>query len=385
MDSKNKVVMEISGKTFYFQIYNSRLRYKNQDNLLNYSIDNKLIIQVEKKEEDNLKELYPDYNLYAIPLNCDLSNIEVIEIEKIESYYSFPITVKDTEFIVFDNEKDITFKILPTYVSTIQDNLIAPLEYSIIKEKKEKRINDFAISLNNSYISDSDWQKLNKYIKVCIQYHLPFSAFDSIRASCSNSELTAKLFFCILINAETNDEFIKTCEKMEEELGFKFHWCSFETFESAVNWIFEIWSNINIGDILERAKLYLEPKYLNFDKKDWKCSPHLNTEISSMRARLGETIINELPQKIPWLKELRKHIIPFPNEIPKLKIMARCPFTIGLSKLNLYTKDLNETEGKHDIWNLNNHEVRRNIIYCQQIDPEWYDLALKYTIFNNIK
>jgi hypothetical protein len=383
MSSNNKVVMKIGEKTFFFQAYNARLKYRNNDNILDYSEDNRLLIQVIKNDQTKPK-VYLNYNLFAIPLNCQMSNIEVIELEKNEGVYSLPNKISDSEFIVFDNAQDITCKILPTYVSTIQDNIIVPLEFSILKAKKEKRINDFAEGLAKGEINGLEWHKLNKYIKVCIEHHLPFSAFDNIRASCSSSDLTAKLYFFLICYTESNDQFIKACEKIEEELGFKFHWCSFNSFESAINWLYDTWGNIDIGPIFEKAVLYIERKYLIYDERDWKSTIHLNVELSNMRFLLKEAIINELPSTIPWLDEKRKAIIPIPNEIPKLKIMARGPIAIGLTKCNIYSDDLPLNGNKSEIWNINNNEVRRNIMYCQQIDSNWYDLAIKYTI-NKLK
>ena len=171
-------------------------------------------------------------------------------------------------------------------------------------------------------------------------------------------------------------------------MGFKFHWCSFNSFESAINWLYDTWGNIDIGPIFEKAVLYIERKYLIYDERDWKSTIHLNVELSNMRFLLKEAIINELPSTIPWLDEKRKAIIPIPNEIPKLKIMARGPIAIGLTKCNIYSDDLPLNGNKSEIWNINNNEVRRNIMYCQQIcqqiDSKWYDLAIKYTI-NKLK
>ncbi|MBL0049692.1 MAG: hypothetical protein IPP32_16540 [Bacteroidetes bacterium] len=380
MSAKNKVIMEIGGKIYFFQTYNSRLKFKDDRNLLVYANDNRLLISVKQKGFEANDDLELKFNLFAVPLNCVLTNINVIELEKNENGFSFPNTISDTEFLVFDNDNAANCKILPTYISTIQDNYFAPDEYLLLKEKKENKIAYFASNLNNSSIDSEDWISLFKYIKICIQNNIPFSALDNIRASCTSSSLSAKLFFCLLLNTDSNEEFIKACEKIEDELGFKFHWCSFNSFELAINWLYDTWANLPITDIFAKANLFLDSKFLNFDKNDWKFNLHLNSEISSMRARLGENIINELPTKYPWIKEDRKAIIPFPNEIPKLKIMARSPIAIGLTKCDVYISDLPLNENKLDLWNLNNHGVRRNIIYSQQIDPTWYDIAITYTI-----
>jgi hypothetical protein len=378
MSSKNKVIMDIADKSYSFQSYNSQLKFKDENNLLVYTNENRLLISVTHKGIELNKDLLSKYNLFAVPLNCSLININVIEMDKYENGYSFPDTINDTEFLVFDTSS--TFKILPTYISTIQANYYSPDEYLLLKEKKENRIAYFASNLNSSSADSDAWKSLLKYLKIFIQNNIPFSALDNIRASCTSSDLTAKLFFCLLINTNSNEEFIKTCEKIEDELGFKFHWCSFNSFELAINWLYDTWDKLVITDIFTKANSFLDSKYLQFDENDWKFGLHLNTQINHMRGRLGENIISELPTKCPWIKEERKAIMPFPNEIPKLKIMARCPIVIGLIKCDVYTSDLPLTENKLDLWNLNNYGIRRNIIYCQQLDPTWYDLAITYII-----
>jgi len=384
MNETNRVAMEVAGKIYFFQTYNSGLKFKNEDNLLLYTEDNRLLIQIVKNELEDFNLLDSNCTLFAVPLNCPASNIDVIELEKVVDGYSFPISIKDNEFIVFDYNREINCKILPTYVSTIQGNFIEAIEYGMLKEKKNMRITSFAASLSDSEINDEEWKKLYRYIKICNLFNIPFSAFDNIRASCISSELAAKLFFYILCYTESNIEFNEYCEKLEDELGFRFHWCSYNSIESAINWIFAAWPNLQIADIFTKAQLHLEAKYLNYDESDWEINTHLNTDINNMRARLGEAIINELPFRKPWLKEESKNLIPFPNEIPKLKIMARCPVAIGLMKRDFYSRDLPVNDYKFDIWDSNNHEVRRNIIYCQQLDPEWYELAVTYTI-NKLK
>ncbi|MBK7038244.1 MAG: hypothetical protein IPH42_18440 [Bacteroidetes bacterium] len=384
MSKRNIVKMEIAGKIYFFQTYNSGLKFKNEDNLLLYTEDNRVLIQIVKNELEDFNVLESNCTLFAVPLNCPASIIDVIELEKVVDGYSFPISIKDKEFIVFDYNREINCKILPTYISTIQENLLVPIENEMLKEKRNIRISSYAVTLLESKMNDEEWQKLYKYLKICKHFNIPFSAFDNIRASCASSELAAKLFFYLIFYTESDYEFIEYCERLEEELGFRFHWCSYNSIGSAVDWTLIAWPEVGIDNILRKANLHLETKYLHFNKNDWEIVTPINSEINNMRARLGEAIINELPSRRPWLKEERKGIIPFPNEIPKLKIMARCPIAIGLIKCDIYSSELPVNDNKFDIWDHNNHEVRRNIIYCQQLDPEWYELAVTYTI-NKLK
>ena len=377
MNPENKVVIKIKNKTFYFQGYTNQISFKNNDGTLNLSKDNRLVINLNKIVDQDLKE---DFCLYAVPLNCELSNINIIELEKYGDGFSFPESIKETQFIVFDNNKDKDCKILPTYVTTSEDNIVNLLDPDILKERKKERIEAFAKSLFDQNTNEEEWQKLLQYVKICSDFQLPLSAFDNLRAACSNSDLTARLFFFLLYYSSNNEEFMKRCEKFEQELGFKFYWCSFVSFSSAVWWVSKTWP-VDFNRLIERAGTHVKTQHLNYNPNDWVFNGSINSEITNMRARLNHTVLTELPKRYPWLSEESKQIITITNDMPyRLKVMARSPITIGLCKLNLYNEQLPEGDKVHDLWHFENHEIRRNIIYCEELDKNWFDIAVKYTI-----
>jgi hemerythrin superfamily protein len=377
MNPENKVVIKIKNKTFYFQGYTNQISFKNNDGTLNLSKDNRLVINLNKIVDQDLKE---DFCLYAVPLNCELSNINIIELEKYGDGFSFPESIKETQFIVFDNNKDKDCKILPTYVTTSEDNIVNLLDPDILKERKKERIEAFAKSLFDQNTNEEEWQKLLQYVKICSDFQLPLSAFDNLRAACSNSDLTARLFFFLLYYSSNNEEFMKRCEKFEQELGFKFYWCSFDSFSSADRWVGETWP-VDLILLIERAGTHVKTQHLNYNPNDWVFNGSINSEITNMRARLNHTVLTELPKRYPWLSEESKQIITITNDMPyRLKVMARSPITIGLCKLNLYNEQLPEGDKVHDLWHFENHEIRRNIIYCEELDKNWFDIAVKYTI-----
>ncbi len=383
MAAGNVVNMEMQGKIIQFKAYNAILAFKNDDGSLSQSEDGRLLLNILKHGTLDFDTPQFNYFLYAVPLNCELDNIIPIELERCDDGFCIPLDVNEQEFIVFDTQTDITCKILPTYVSTNQSHLVFPLHQGVLNQKKLDRISKFANQLAEDSIDGPEWQKLNRYIQLCTQFDLAFSAFDSIRAAISSSKIAAKLYFFLICHSATNEDFIRVCEKMEEELAFRFYWCAFESIEAGFNWTTSYYGEEYLATILDKAKLVIEPKFLSFQPSEWKITEgfHLKTAINNMRGKLGESVIGELPHRRPFIIKSRKFIIQIEHE--NLKIMARCPITIALLKLNLYESELPDGGNAYDIWHFNNHEVRRNMMYCENLDPEWNDLAITYA-FNQI-
>jgi len=380
MASSNVVIMEMQGKRVQFRAYNTTLSYLNEDGSLRQIEDERLLISLKKCSDIDAQIHDSNYLLYAVPLNCELENINPFELERDNNGICLPKDISEQEFIVFDTHKDINCKILPTYVTTNQANIVSPPVPDVLYQSKLVRVAEFYRQLSDDSVDGQEWQKLYRYIEICNQFNLPFSAFDIITAACSSSDICAKLFFFLICYTPSNEDFIRTCGKMEEELGFRFHWCSFESIQKNIIPIIDNYGNDVIGSILEKSSLIIDRKFLMFNNNNLKMPEgfHLNTSMNSMRQRLGESVINELPHWRPFISENRKTIISIDNK--KLKIMARCPIAIALVKLNLYESELPNGGNTFDLWNLNNQEIRRNIIYCENLDVEWYDLAITYAI-----
>jgi hypothetical protein len=235
MASGNIVVMEMQGKRIQFKAYNTRLSYLNEYGDLRQSEDKKLLINLKKSDDLDINYTpQSNYLLYAVPLNCELKDINSIELDRDDDSFYIHESVSNQEFIVFDTNKDINCKILPTYVTTNQDYIISPPVPEVLYQNKLVRIAEFYRQLSDDSIDGQEWQKLYRYIEICNQFNLPFSAFDIIRAACSSSDICAKLFFFLICYSTSNEDFIRTCGKMEEELGFRFHWCSFESIQKTL-------------------------------------------------------------------------------------------------------------------------------------------------------
>ncbi len=372
MSTSNVVILEIEDKSYNFQIYNSEISFKSSEGNIYITSDNRLLIKCTNHWNDEIR-------ISAIPLNCDLNSISEIILEKEGDGLSFPRGIKEDEFIVFDSNAESSVKILPTYVTS--NNVKLELDKNKLYENKLNRINFFAENLSEQSILGNDWSKLYSYIQLCLRLKLPFSAFDIIRAACSSTELTAKLLCSIIRNSTDKEDFIRTCEKMEDELGFKFHWCSFDSIDIAINWMIDAIGVGKLHFILEMILCIMRPKYFKINHSDWgKTLKPIKPSINNMRMLLGETVINELPKNCPWISEQRKYIITLdePNISNRLKIMFRVPIIVALLKLNNYKSELPAREHIYDLWHLNNHEVRRNMIYCENLDPDWYDFAVSY-------
>jgi len=372
MSTNNVVIMQMGDKSYNFQLYNADISFSSTEGVINFNADNRLQVTGEKL-------MVEESTISAIPLNCEFNSIYTIVLEKNETGFSFPTSIEEEEFVVFDTNAESRFKILPTYVTSNPEKLESDSDR--LYQNKLNRIENFALNLNEQLFSGADWCKLNRYIQLCIEHNLPFSAFDLIRASCSSTNLTAKLLYSLILNSGNKDEFSRTCIKMEEELGFKFHWCSFESIEDEISSIFELIGNDKLEFIIERVSLIMRPHYIQARHPEWnkQLDPIIPT-IDKMRRNLGESVINELPESCPKMSEERKAIIQLinPNVPSRLKIMFRVPITVALLKLDKYKNELPTTENIVDLWHLNNHMVRRNMMYCENLDPIWYDFAVSY-------
>lgn len=381
----NVVNMEMQGKRIQFKAYNTILSYKNDDGSFRQTADGRSLIKVKKQGSADFEIPPNNYFLYVVALNCELESIFPIKLERNDYGFHLPKEVNEQEFIAFDTREDNTLKILPTYISTNQSHLVFAANKGVPNQRKHDRITAFANKLAEDSIYGPEWKKLIKYILLCKQYDLPFSAFDNIRAAVSSSKLTAKLFFYLICQSEDNEDFIRVCEKMEEELAFRFYWCSFESIEDGIKWTINHFGEEYFHTILERALIVIEPKFLSFQEAQFKINTnfHLKTAINKMREKLGEAVIGELPDRRPLIIKTRKTVIQIDHE--KLKIMARCPIAIALLKLNLYETELPAGGNANDIWHFNNHEIRRNMMYCENLDTEWNDMAITYAINKFLK
>ena len=356
MSPDNEIIIELENKNYKVKLYNNQVSVEKEEN---------------GKVKLKLEHLLDNKELYAIPIECDINQINVITLHESDNGFCFSKQVESEKFIVF-NRSNVSSKILPCYVSSNPDDI------ETTPENKLERLENSGKILANCGPNDESWNKLFRYLNLCREYDLPFSTFDILRGVCTNSDNAAKLFFYIVCNFADKIEFVRICERLENELGFRFHWISYSSFSKAFEWVCEAYGMSNPRDIqiiYETATQYVDAKYLeqgganNNLPKDF----HLKSEIKFMRERLGERAIRELPFGKPRLTSTQKEIIRIDSDSNKLKIMARTPVAVALLKLDKYIIS------EWDLWHPSSYKVRRNMMYCENLDPEWYTKAIAFT------
>jgi hypothetical protein len=176
------------------------------------------------------------------------------------------------------------------------------------------------------------------------------------------------------------------CQKLEQDLGFSFHWINKEHWVKALEWVECLLSakdidenrglicgNINsyFNNLYPTSNFRKLSKYIFNNDANFAIQGFaLNSKISSLRSSLGERVLTQLPTKCPKIQEVYKPIIPVSEDTKIIKLLLKSPLAVALS---ISGKDEN-------IWDENNEEVRRYIRYSQQLNPEWYSEAIVYSL-----
>jgi hypothetical protein len=176
------------------------------------------------------------------------------------------------------------------------------------------------------------------------------------------------------------------CKSIENDLGLSFHWINKKDWGKAMEWVgchtnTDLMALVSLG-----VKSFFDDLYPNnyFSKISeyimQDMIPKIPTgyflrgKITNLRASLGVKVLNELPKECPKIQEEYKEIIGVNEENRNVKILLKSPLAVALS---ITGKD--ET-----LWNEQNEYIRRNVIYSQQLNPEWYSEAIIYCL-NKIK
>ena len=388
MDEENIVVFEFGDKLFNFKLYNLKLKWKDENHKFEIVRDTYIKIQLIDSYNKPINNIDESFKLYSVPLNCALESIVESELFFEDGYYLLKIVDSIKEFVIYSNYNLTEYRVLPTYITT--ESIIFDTDNSNAKHIiKSERINNFSNSLNSQNFNEDEWSKLLIYIQLCKQFSIPFSTFDNIRAACSSDSLVAKFYLFLVLFSSNNDDFFKTCTKIEDDLGFRFQWFSYDEFEKWFIVAIDLYTNeVELTSfVIERAKIFLEIKFLFYKKRDWQLPDdfHLNAKISNLRSDLGIEVINELPyHPKPYLDDISKNIITqnFDNSKiqDKFKIILRTPVVVALSKLNLYKNLVSPDLDFKNFWHFDNNLMRRNMIYCEEKNTDWYNIALAYSI-----
>jgi hypothetical protein len=351
MDYKNEVKLEIHRDEYYISKFTHSLDVSNQ-------LNNRVSLY---DSEDELQ-------LFAVPLNCESSSICLSSLVKEHNGYTLPYHSASSQFIVIsapDNAKTL----LPRYVNTDAD-------YEGIS--KSERIKDYHSELIEHGFKRDIWNRLLAYFNICINHRIPFSTFDELRAISVSSYSAAKAFFYIGTNQRDAISFIqKHVIEIELDLGFCFHWIARPNWEKAMNEILDFYENSSLYiKVFELLINYLKEndlehlgQYISDERID--AIRVSNADIRSLRSRLGERVINELPHLAPRNSEL--NVLPImQNE--NIRLLLQAPIAVAES---IVAKDY-----EYPIWggDETREKIRRNIQYCQYLDKDFYNKAVLHSI-----
>jgi hypothetical protein len=368
MDNDVVIVMEICEESNGNQ---SRLRdykFKKYTNTVSWSFDGDERVNI-------ITDAIEQPDLYAVPIDCDLQDLDLHDLNNRGGHYHFREDLPLEKFIVF-SDRDSMVKIHPVLISQVLTKT------EITQGGRIQEILEYKNQLLESQFTDDVWQKLLRYYDICAQNDLPYSTFNILRSLSLSSEVAAKAFL-FLASFDESQAFSEVNYKyMENDIGFAFHWVCKNDWNKAMEWI----GCFNNGELLQCISAAVRFLYediftndnsiqiLNFIIQDDALilneNFHLNRKVNEMRSSLGARVLSELPSQSPKIPEKYKSILPVNSDNANVKILLKAPLSIALS---IYGKD-------DEVWRPNNENIRRNIKYCQQLNPEWYSQAINYCL-----
>lgn len=367
MDGDAEIVMEICEDGLQNQTKIREYRIKRYTQKIDWHFDEnkQLIIQTNPAKAD----------LFAIPLDCSNEDLSLLDLNNNDGKYSFREIPQFEKFIVFCS-KESDAEILPAFISVNPENELTTPEQRI------ERIIKLKDELLNAAFNDDIWQRFFTYYRICLNNDLSYSTFDILRTIGFSSALASKSFVFLLCNDDTDNFVTDAHKKMEQDLGFSFHWANKTHWEQAMDWIGcfanpELMQVISSGIKFHYNNLYpgnhfsQTSNYVLQDRKPKiEHGYFLNGKINNIRASLGSKVLKELPTTCPKVPEIYKNIIAVTKETANVKILLKSPLAVALS---IAGKD-------ESLWNKENEEIRRNVKYSYQLNPEWYSEAINYCL-----
>lgn len=357
MNYKNKVTIELiegrNTKIYEISGFSHTLNVENQN-------ENKVCLY---NSNDEL-------NLYAVPLNCSSNSIELIPLLKNESSYITPSTEITNQFIIIST-KEKESQLMPRFICTNEN---------FIGTDKNERIEQYHVQLTQGNLEDEIWNRVLAYFKICTKHDLPFSTFDELRAISRSSQVASRAFLFLGINFEDFEDYIqKYIPEMEQDLGFCFHWIKKSDWEGALNEINELTGNQFITEIFSLITSYMLENELTellqfMNGNSGNTSRIYNADISNLRAKLGQRVLDELPTYTP--KITKDYGIPIGQHL-QVKLLLRSPIAVAES--------INDIQKENPLWAGDDHRenIRRNIQYSQYLNPEFYNRVMLHALKNN--
>jgi hypothetical protein len=305
--------------------------------------------------------------LFAVPINCTADKIEPIALLEINQTYKIPIIEDQYQFIIISS-KNQGNQLMPRFICTSE---------SFVGIDKNERINNFHEELNRSNFTDEIWIQLLAYYKICVQFDIPFSTFDHLRAISRSSGIASRAFFFLGINQPDPIEFIqKYIPEMEKDLGFCFHWISKFDWEKAIIEINEPDQFKYHSHIAELLLSYMDDnglkelfKYINGTPIE-SGSIH-QSRIIDMRSQLGTRVLDELPYNSPKINDNYGIQI---EQNHQVRLLLQSPIAVAESITGLHKE--------YPIWGGDEKRevIRRNIQYCQYLIPDFYNKTILHVL-----
>ncbi len=307
---------------------------------------------------DEISNIDISNDVYALPLDCDLEHIDKIEIKKDLDFYSINATTAD-KFILF-SDKNSKFKIKPEFISVNPENELTTIE------DRNNRISNYSEQLLAEDYTCDVWNKFWVYYYLCKENDLPFATFDIIKAITTSSQLAAKAFAFLSVKFDAGEykfsgnDFVE----LENDLGFSFHWVELsdwlntcqinpQIFEALAVMLNFKWNKLSLC-LLQKSRID------NFV---------FNAELNSVRERLGERVLSQLPF-YDIGKDRNNYVKPIPQKQwnDQVNILVIAPLTVASS-----------ISGKNTgLWHVNGDNFRRRIKYVEDLDKKWYEESLIY-------
>ncbi len=357
MDYRNLVTLELrEGRNLS--------SYNVQGFTHSLNVDDQFQNQVSLNNSDN------ELELYAVPVNCKAELIELIPLSKEDSFYSIPSFEGLNQFIVISS-KEKERQLMPRFVNTYED---------YIGVGKNERIEEYHDQLSESDFSSEMWQQILIYFQICVEYQLPFSTFDQLRAIAKSSINAARAFFFLGINQPEADQYIQQIiSDMEMDLGFCFHWIKKADWENALHEASELHDDPKyFQGLCQLLSSYMQENNLDevtlYINGNQTIKPNVShTDIINLRAALGERVLKELPSNKPAVTQFYSIPVQHHNQV---KLLINSPIAVAES--------ISDIQKVQPIWGGDDFRdtIRRNIQYSQYLNPEFYNKTLLHALKN---
>lgn len=366
-DDKSEVSFEISIER------HGRISKQREFKIKKYNTN----IEWHLSEEPDFLEINEpkDIELFAIPTECTNELVDLIAPQKENGRYLLKNQNSLNNFLVFCS-RESHFIARPAHISFLASNETPSY---IDQINKSYSLHEQMLSASKD---DEIWKRLLSYYEVCRNHNLPYSTFDILKGIAFSSKLAARVFVYLLCYESSQTFLEEESATMEQDLGFAFHWINKQDWESAMVWV-DCFTNPELLILVSSSikshfdSLYPAAQFGNIFNYVFQATTpplpkdyHLNSKIATMRETLGSGVLSQLPNQGPKIPDNYKCVLPVTNENANVKILLKSPLSVALS-----ISGLNDS-----LWKKEYINIRRNVRYCQQLNPIWYSEAVNYCL-----